>query len=191
MDTPMMLTISQVRRSQSGKSLSCLAHDDRWYQSKCWDFENMAAPFTIYAQTSENEWQGKPMYWINDYSLPEQALPQQTHVPAPPPTAPAPQDPALAQGTRERTVPVAPVPQAVDRDASIVAQTLCKTVTFTSMKDAWTAYITTYQLYLDWAKNPWRHERTIAEGHEREIADANEQLQYAGHEPPFSDDIPF
>lgn len=138
-DIQQMLTINRVMRSQSGKTISLLSHDDRWYSSKCWDLETMALPYTIYAQTSENDYNGKPMYWINDYTMPEvaggPAVPSQ-------PVMPPPQPPKPHSGL---------VPGVVNRDASIVAQTLCKTITFTGVSGAIAAYKALYAEYLAWA----------------------------------------
>ena len=80
-----------------------------------------------------------------------------------------------------------PKPQPVDRDASIVAQTLCKTVTFSSPRAAWRAYMDFYALY---TQTPWMNvtpPADPAEGPWQGEAEANEQAQNQG----FDDDVPF
>lgn len=192
MNTQTIITIEQARQSQSGKSLGV---QDRatgtWYITKCWDLQNMVGQ-TITAQTSESDWQGKPQYWINDFYLPDgqpggqgPSGPPAVNVPAPQPTAPRPP----AQPPRVDTGPAAhtPVPPAVDRDASIVAQTLCKTVSFSSIDQAWMAYTTLYDFYIQWRDKG---------GIDLRAAEANEQLNQqqahaAATEREFDDNIPF
>lgn len=182
MDTPKMITIQEARRSQSGKSLGIRDQEGRWYNSKCWDLE-MAVGMTITAMTSESEWQGKAQYWINSYTMPEGQVVQ----PAPnapgaiAPNAPAPMAPIPPIQTAVQ-LPQAPIPAQptqVDRDASIVAQTLCKTVTFSNIAEACLAYRHAYHWYLE----DFVHGRAEAE--------ANEQAQNQGHDGFGDQDIPF
>jgi len=159
-----MITIQEARRSQSGKTLGIRDQDGVWHQTKCWDLE-MATGHTIYAMTSISEFQGKQMHWINSYEHPAGATP---------PVLPPP--PAIQTPVQHPQAPIPPQPQQVDRDASIVAQTLCKTVTFSNIDAAWSAYLTVYGSYMDWRDK----------GHTAQ-AEANETVQQQG----FSDDIPF
>ena len=177
MDTPKMITINRAQKSQSGKTLRVQDKVDmRWYSTKAWELEQMAG-HTIYAQTSESEWQGQPQYWINDYTTPEgqaqavQAAPLQGQQPATVNPAPAPLAPPSLQGagsgpaypppaappnlprigsTERERANYAQAGKAIDRDASIVAQVLCKTVTFSTVDAAFYAYIAVYEMVREW-----------------------------------------
>ena len=161
MDQAKMITIQQTRRSQSGKSLGVQDKVDmRWYNTKAWELETMVGQ-TIYAQTSESEWQGRPQYWINDYTMPEGQA-------AAPPNVPPQYDPLHGAGTGPARV--------VDRDASIVAQVLCKTVTFSTVDAAFYAYIAVYEMVREW-----------------QVTGRTPEAEHAGSRAnePLNDDIPF
>jgi len=140
-----MLTIIECRQSQSGKTLGVKAHDDIWYTTKCWDIQGLTGQ-AILANTSQSEFNGRTMNWINDYKLP----------------GPAPATVAT-----------------VNRDASIVAQTLCKSITFTDPDSAFKAYTNIYGMYTTWAQHG-------------DPGAVYAQAQQDAHEPAFpTDDIPF
>jgi len=180
MDTPKMITIQEAQMSQSGKTLRVKDQDGRWYSTKMWAMDQMVGQ-TIYAQTSESDYQGKPVYWINDYTMPEgqvgvpvPAMPQGQQVnrgavpvnPAPAPLAPIPP----IQTAVQHPQPLG-MAQPVDRDASIVAQTLCKTISFSGIDQAWMAYTTLYDFYIQWRDKG---------GIDLRAAEANEQAQNQG-----------
>jgi hypothetical protein len=183
MDTPKMITIQEARRSQSGKTLGIRDQDGTWYQTKLWDLEMMTGA-TVYAMTSISEWQGKQMHWLNSYEMPEGQV--GVSVPAPPQgqqpqsvnPAPAPMAPLqpIQTPVQHPQASATAQPQQVDRDASIVAQTLCKTVTFSNIDAAWSAYLTIYASYMDWRDKGLSPQ-----------AEANETVQQQG----VSDEIPF
>jgi len=167
-----MLTIIECRQSQSGKTLGVKAHDDIWYTTKCWDIQGLTGQ-AILANTSQSEFNGRTMNWINDYKLPGQA-PATVATPATPPPPAAPQPPVAPP-------PVAPpaTVATVNRDASIVAQTLCKSITFTDPDSAFKAYTNIYGMYTTWAQHG-------------DPGAVYAHAQQDAHEPAFpADDIPF
>ena len=178
MDETKLLTVERAQRSQSGKTLSVLS-GDRWYTTKHFELGNMIG-MAIHCQTSESDWQGKPMYWINDYTIPGNQ-PGTVQPPVPPIQAPPPiQTPVnMPQQAMMPPLPSTTAPQAINRDASIVAQTLCKTVTFTTIQDAWAAYKLIYAAYQGWLEGP---------DHQDE---AEQTLQAQAQAPEFVDNIPF
>ena len=139
-DTPKMLTIMATRTSQSGKTLGVKAHDGTWYQTKDFHLAELTGQ-AILAMTSQSVWNDKTMHWINDYTLPE-GQPAITPRPAqgPPQRAPAAPQPAITAQ-----------PSGVDRDASIVAQALVKSLELTSVEQVWAAYQSIYGSYIKWA----------------------------------------
>ena len=157
MNQDKMLTIMEARTSQSGKSLGVKCNDGIWYQTKCWELQGCIGK-AVMADTSTSEFNGKTMNWINDYKEPGQA--------------PAQQAPSVT------VTPQVTQPPSVNRDASIVAQTLCKSITFSDPTQAFSAYCQLYGLYEDWASRP----------------DVNEQVLQAEAQAvadEFNDDIPF
>jgi len=179
MNNQTMITIQQAKHSQSGKTLGIQSSDGTWYQTKNWELEQQIGN-AIYADTSASEFNGKTMHWINDYRLPEQAQTVPGHVQQPPSMAPQPQavtSPPAPQTAPVARSPVTPAPtKGIDRDASIVAQTLCKTVTFHTIDEAWAAYKQLYAGYVAWAA-----------GYDPQAEAQSQQQQY---DAP-SDEIPF
>jgi len=175
-DTQKMLTIMETRISQSGKTLGVKAHDGTWYQTKDFPLAELTGQ-AILAMTSQSVWNDKTMHWINDYTLPE-GQPALTPRPASGPVQ-RPRDTSSA--IPQPTIPAQP--SAVDRDASIVAQALCKTIQHANAQQAWQSYRAIYFNYEIWA-------RTGAPLVDKEVKQPSEQVQ-SSHGPEFDDDIPF
>lgn len=168
-----MITVMQTRPSKSGKTIGVLDQDDIWYSCKDFGIASLHGQAIMVNWSQQNFDDGGSIKWINDYS---QAPGQPMMTPVP---QPAPQ-PQMQQPVQAPVSPPAPSPAhtaQVDRDASIVAQTLCKTVTFTSITDAWYAYCWAYNEYLE--NPPGSSPNRSEEG----------QMQAAEH--AFNDDIPF
>jgi len=134
-------TIAEVRDSQSGKTISVKVGNE-WYTSKCWEFREMQGQMITF-EPSLSEWNGKTMKWINEYA----------------PSGMGPADQAMNQAMQNNPQPAqAPVQQAqpakqesaIDRDASIVAQALTKSVSHTSAEEAWNTYTMLYTKYKSW-----------------------------------------
>ena len=177
MNQQTMITICEARPSQSGKTLGIKDQAGQWYSTKNWELQNMVGQ-AIYAETSASEFNGKLMHWINEYTVPDgTSQPPQT-VPGATYTQAGGQ-PQQAQAPQALIRACAP---PVNRDASIVAQTLCKTVTFNSYQEAWKAYTALYAKYQEWASQPDRPPQAESE----QVL----QAQQAQAEE-YSDDIPF
>lgn len=133
-------TIAQVKDSQSGKTLSVKV-GDQWYTSKNWEFRDMIGKDITFEPTS-SEWQGNTMWWINEYQESGAAL--------------GPADQAMQQAMQNNPAPAQPPTQqptqqpVVDRDASIVAQALTKSVTCANAQEAWETYTMLYAKYKQW-----------------------------------------
>lgn len=91
-------------------------------------------------EPTSSEWQGNTMWWINEYQESGAAL--------------GPADQAMQQAMQNNPAPAQPptngsAPQ-IDRDASIVAQALTKSVTHATAADAWSTYTMLYAKYKQW-----------------------------------------
>ncbi len=94
--------ITQVKSSSSGKSLG-VQIDGKWYSTKEWALQGMVGK-EIVGETSDSEYKGKTMTWINSYSVvgdaqtaqnPAQHAPQrEDYAPTPPTEAYEPSEPA-------------------------------------------------------------------------------------------------
>lgn len=147
-----MMTIERTQPSRSGKTLSVLSQNT-WYSTKCWDLANMVGQ-TIAVQLSTSQYDGSTIHWIDDYQVPGQPH----HASRPQAASQAPQQPIAKSST-------------IDRDASIVAQALCKSVQFANIEQAWQAYTTVYRNYAAW--------------------DPRQPVAEQPQQPEFNDDIPF
>jgi len=78
-------TIQAARPSKSGKTLS-IQIDGTWYQSKLWQLQQ-AIGRKIAAETSESDYNGQKVRWLNTFSFAD-ADPQ-TQAPVPAVAAPA------------------------------------------------------------------------------------------------------
>lgn len=58
--------IEEARRSQSGKTLG-VKLNGRWFQTKHWELEHMVGETIEITDSSMSEWQGKSIYWLNEY----------------------------------------------------------------------------------------------------------------------------
>ena len=145
MNTPKMITIQGAKRSADGKWLLLTDQDNITYLSnKCWDLEMMVGA-TVMAQTNMLSGQDGPTWFLNSYQMTDGQPTPPASIPAPPPIqtpVQMPQQPPV----QHPQAPVPAQPRQVDRDASIVALTLCKTVTFSNIGLAWTAYTELYAL---------------------------------------------
>ena len=179
MDQNKMITICDARVSQSGKTLGIKDQSGAWYSTKHFELQNMVGQ-AIYGQCSTSEFNGKTMHWINEYTLPDGTSQAQAA-----PMQPMPQ--AQAQAQAQAVGQPAHQLTAVDRDASIVAQTLCKTITFSNAQEAFTAYSWLYDKYIVWSKaNP------VPSQEEQLVQQAQAQSPVDERNPPaFDDDIPF
>ena len=201
------ITITDSRPTKTGKNLSIQDQNGNWYCTKAWDLANHIGQ-TIEAHITQQTFpDGGSIDWINDYNFaggpaPAHAVdPHVTGHAAPPagyaqarPQQPAPPLPPLP-GERW-TPPPAPTPTAqVDRDASIVAQALCKTVTFSKPSDAWAAYKSFYQRYMEWKVRHNQPKPVAAPPPPPPPVAAPDPVQPPGptfqDDAEFDDDIPF
>ena len=136
----MMGNIESVNRSQSGKTLGVKV-GDRWYTSKNWELEQKVGHQIVF-EPSTSEFNGKTMYWINDYSEPG--------------TAPTTADDAFnaahaghmpPQAPQSAPAPQTPQPGTWDRDCSIMAQALTKAVTAPNddVTKVWSRFMSFYR----------------------------------------------
>lgn len=149
-------TIQQAQHSKSGKTLSVLVND-QWYSTKHFELQNMIGQ-EITAQTSESEFNGKVMHWLNDYSptnattTPAGQVFDQAHAQAPPMGSPAPPSYLPADGRGDPGTPQ-PSPQtaSVDKNASITALALTKCIqNIQTTEAAFQAYKNLYYMAIEW-----------------------------------------
>lgn len=67
--------IQETKRSQSGKSLG-VKLNGKWYSTKIWELEHMVGTEITVTDDSTQEWNGKTIHWINEYTqLPTDQVP--------------------------------------------------------------------------------------------------------------------
>ena len=72
-------TIQETKRSQSGKSLG-VKLNGKWYSTKIWELEHMTGTEITVTDDSTQEWNGKTIHWINEYTqLPTDQVPGVAH----------------------------------------------------------------------------------------------------------------
>jgi len=157
-----MITVSGAQRSQSGASITVTDSEGNRYSCKQAGIQSLIGQALLIDHSQQNFPDGGSITWINSWTVPGIAPPQQP--------AQAPQ------------APITPQAPAVDRDASIVAQCLCKTVTFSTYQEAWRAYVVLYGRYMEWSLQSDRPPQAESE----QVL----QAQQAQAEE-YSDDIPF
>lgn len=146
------ITIVETRPSQSGKTLGVKDQQGQWWTTKLFQFAEMQGQ-TIDAGVSSSDFNGKTIWWINDFVA---AAPPPTYgaQSEPPPgnagfaasaAVPAPVPPASPQHP--------PQPQQADKDASIAALSLCKSLEFANSQQALAAYQFLYLAVRDWDHN--------------------------------------
>ena len=178
-----MLTITEARQSKSGKTLGIKDHTGKWYTTKCWELQGMIGQ-AIYAETSVSSFNGNDMTWINEYRVggQQQGPAQQAPVPQygssqyDKPHVQAAQQ-QMNETVRQR-VDQPPQPPTVNRDASIFAQAMCKSITFTDPKIAFNAWCYLYGAYEDWASRPDAEQQEIEHGQQ------HTEQEY-GNQPPY------
>ena len=148
MNVSKMLNILRAQPSKSGKTLSVQAQDG-WYQCKDFTLGDFVGQ-TINANTcTQNFPDGGSIQWINDYTSPDAVSPGHAQSPVQPSAHVTVNNPQPAVAAPQATTSAQP--SSVDRDASIVAQALCKAVQFATAEQAWAAYKSIYGGYLAWA----------------------------------------
>ena len=185
-----MITIVRAQPSQSGKTLRVQDHDEIWYSCKDFGLQNHIGQAGMIEWSQQNFPDGGAVKWLNSFT-PQGAAPQTPIPPQPAPTAP--QTPSQsAPQIQDPVQPTSAQPPSVDRYASIVAQTLCKAVTFSDITQAWLAYIDLYNRYLAW-RDAGGADVPAAENQELqrqpEPSPAVQDVD-PGH-PAFDDNIPF
>jgi hypothetical protein len=141
--------IEATNKSQSGKTLGVKV-GETWYTSKNWELEGMVGQ-TIDFEPSSSVFNGKTMWWINDYGV-SNAPPTADQAMA---QAMANQPPPYQQGDRVNTAPqmpvAAPSPQVSsrDKDATIGALALTKAVSGDAAT-VWAAFEFFYAKLLTW-----------------------------------------
>ena len=82
--------IEAAKKSQSGKTLGILL-GETWYSTKNWELEGMVNTM-IEFETSSTDYQGKTIWWLNDYRVVDNTptQPQQSSAASAPVGAPAP-----------------------------------------------------------------------------------------------------
>ena len=67
--------IEEVKRSQSGKSLG-VKLNGKWYSTKIWELEHMVGQTITVTDDSVQNWNGRDIHWINEYTqLPTDEVP--------------------------------------------------------------------------------------------------------------------
>lgn len=72
-------TIEETRMAQSRKSLAVKV-GGKWYRTKLWELENMQGEQITLTDWSTSSFEGKTVYWINEYMVgvnPDMAAPPQ------------------------------------------------------------------------------------------------------------------
>ena len=135
--------IEQAQPSKSGKTLS-VNIGGTWYSTKHFELQNMIGQ-EITFQTSQSEFNGAVMHWLNDYTVvgasttPSAQAFDAAHAQNQPPPMGQPAPPQAA-----------PQASRMDREASIVAQALTKAVDCKTAEDAWQTYVHLYNKVLEW-----------------------------------------
>ncbi len=146
--------IQQARQSKSGKTLS-VQINGQWYTSKAFELQNMVGQTITFTSSVQEFPDGGSCTWLNDY----QDAGQSTTPAAQAFDAAHAQAPPIGQPMPPQTAAVAPPPMhpsnapqkpQIDRDASIIAQALTKSVTCANAQQAWESYVYLYNKILEW-----------------------------------------
>jgi len=168
-----IITVQKANKWEDSGKISVQDHNGRWLNvgKFCNDADQLLAmqgqSLMVEIKPWTNPNSGKVTQFVNSWKPADGALPMGGDIPQGYPQA-APQAPQAPN----------PAKPAVDRDASIVAQALCKCLTHEGVDSVWMAYMTLYRWASKWDPN------------EDSAPDPTEQQGHPDNDE-FDDKIPF